>query len=717
MLETDRRSGYFGVFADIYASANVESMGGYEGPFAILSDKTLHEFSDVEDYIELAAHQGGSILELGCGSGRVLLQLAQRGYNVTGLEISKDMIALLRERLHSLPKMVQERVRVEQKDARNFDLGIKFSLIILPCATLPLIPTFEDRKAVLRNAVSHLEAGGRVAFSYLKFNAISLNRLDKGGLETVPFECNGQLARACVGTRVRREDKCILFNAFIEMPKQNGEMGRFLASSIVNIIDQEELDRLLKETHLEVEARKRADFKGFGELETLICTRDFFEEHPLWHPYQSSHQLNEQRLLLVEGKGCRVWDKEGRSYIDASGGLWNVQCGLGDPTIIEGITEQLKRLSYATLFANRSNEPAMELARKLVSIAPAPLPCVYLTNSGSESVELSIKLCRMYNSLGGKPHKREIVYLDQSYHGTFFGSMSVSGLFDNRYLFSPTLPGVHSISTPDPGQCPPETSFKDYVLKCADELEERIFSSNGGVAAFLMEPVIGSAGFIVPPKEYFARIQEICKKHKVLLVVDEVATGFGRTGRWFACEHFDLRPDILLLSKGINSGYLPLGAVLFSQDIGQRLIDSKADIGHGSTQNGNPACAVSGIMNIDVIKRDRLVEKAAANGEYFRSRLEELVSNVNVQEVRGLGLMLAIVLKQSDGSEATREQVEGLLMVLQRCGVLCYPNRSSLVFVPPLVLSREEIDVITNILHKVLKNMRLENRRVVQAKK
>jgi adenosylmethionine-8-amino-7-oxononanoate aminotransferase len=424
--------------------------------------------------------------------------------------------------------------------------------------------------------------------------------------------------------------------------------------------------------------------------------------YPLWHPHVPLNAMEARVTTLVEGKGCKVKDNRGKEYIDASGGLWNIACGLGNAEINQAISDQLERLAYGTLFAWRGNEPALELAKELAAMAPSPLQWVYLTGSGSESVELSIKIARLYSQLRGKAEDKEIVYLDESYHGTFFGSMSVSGLSQQKEV-GPLLPGVSSISTPNPDRCPPGMSYVDFALSCAKELEDK--ASKGGVAAFIAEPVIASAGVIVPPVEYFRRIEEICRRFGILLILDEVATGFGRTGRWFAAEHYNLHPDILLLSKGLTSGYLPLGAVLFSREIGELFMKHGAGLCHGSTNNGHPVCCAAALASIRVIRKDRLVERSAEMGQYFRARLEELADLPVFGGVRSLGLMLGLVLRQDDGTPASLMQRFHAFLTLKEQGVLAYLVGSTLAFCPAFVITSEEIDTVVLRLRQVLSSV------------
>jgi adenosylmethionine-8-amino-7-oxononanoate aminotransferase len=410
-------------------------------------------------------------------------------------------------------------------------------------------------------------------------------------------------------------------------------------------------------------------------------------------------------LMLTDGLGCMVRDSEGNEYIDAGGGLWNTHVGLGNAEIIEAITAQLHRLSYGSLFMGRGNEPAAELATVLRDMAPNALRWVYLTGSGSESTELALRLAVLYQLVSGRKERKKIVYLDESYHGSFAGSISVSGLIPMRELYQQGEPVNTSIPAPNPLRCPPGQSYVEFAVACAGALEEK--ARAGDVAAFIVEPVLGSAGIVIPPREYFERISAICEEHKILLIVDEVATGFGRTGRWFACEHFGLKPDILLLAKGINSGYLPLGAVLFSEAMGERFVKSQVPLMHGSTYNGHPVTCASALANIAIMRRDGLIERSESAGAYFKRSLEALRDLPCVGEVRGLGLMLAAVLVQEDGTPATIMQMFAIMKSVQQLGVLVHIEKCTMLFCPPLIITDQEIDRIVGAVRQVLSTVRL----------
>jgi putrescine aminotransferase len=285
--------------------------------------------------------------------------------------------------------------------------------------------------------------------------------------------------------------------------------------------------------------------------------------------------------------------------------------------------------------------------------------------------------------------------------------MGVTALIEQKKEFGPLLPAIFSITAPDPDRCPPDASYVDFSINCARELEK--LAIEGNIAAFIAEPILGAAGVIIPPKEYFQTIKEICVKYDVLLILDEVATGFGRTGKWFATEHYGIEPDILLLAKGINSGYLPLGAVLFSEQIGNTMLEEKCGLGHGSSHNGNPPCCAAALATIDVIRNENLIEKSVESGTYFRSRLEELRVYPWIKEIRSIGLMLSVVFAQEDGRNVTQEQVDLLCKALKNKGVLAYPGGASLVFCPALIISQQEIDEVVDALQAVLKSVRLHD--------
>jgi adenosylmethionine-8-amino-7-oxononanoate aminotransferase/SAM-dependent methyltransferase len=696
---------YWGPFAALreLRRLKLSENNPYDGVSAELMNLLMGAPSDVGDYEALAASCGGPVLELGCGDGRVAIELARRGYQVIGVDLSPEMLRKLQIRAAELPKSAQALIETLQTDIKVMELGRKFPLVILPASSILLFTDPAERLMVFRRAVAHLLPGGTFAFDYITFSRKGAAAIDERVVARKLSLDEGS-ATVYLGIKFTDDGHLILANVYCQMPGKAHEVRHYLEANELARVDQEELERQLKDSGLvvtRVEVSPLPD--GMGERRLVAVSRKGELSYPLWHPYLPMQVVAANLTMLTSGDGCRVRTADDKEYIDASGGLWSTQCGLGHPDIVEAIYTQLKRLSYGTLFAARSNEPALNLARELVRMVPSPLQWAYLTNSGSESVELAIKLARQYFASGNELERNCIAYLDESYHGTFYGSMGVTGLYANKAELGPLLPGLVSIPSPAPRRCPSGMTYDQFAMTCADELERRILDAEGRIAAFILEPVLGSAGVVVPPAIYLHAVQQICHDQGVLLILDEVATGFGRTGRWFASEHFSLRPDIMLLSKGLTSGYLPLGAVLFSAQIGTRLTDRGVGISHGSSHNGNPVCCAAAIETIAVIRREGLVERARQMGDYFRSRLNELLDYKLVQDVRSLGLMLGLELCGARGQIENIHNTVTLYESLKGDGVLAYPARNGLTFMPALTIQRKEIDVIIESLHRHLR--------------
>lgn len=418
---------------------------------------------------------------------------------------------------------------------------------------------------------------------------------------------------------------------------------------------------------------------------------------------------NGRVLVLTEGHGCKVRDAEGKEYIDACGGLWNNHLGLGNTEIIQAITAQLHKLSYGTLFAERSHEPALALAKELIALAPYPMERVCYTGSGSESTEVALRIAGYYQRLMGRKTRVRMAYLDESYHGSFAASSCVSALMPFRTVTAGAVASV-PLPTPNPDKCPEGLDYDTFAMNCANALEEQAKADD--IAAFIVEPILASAGVVIPSKAYFERIRAICDRYDIVLIVDEVATGFGRTGHWFACEHYNLRPDIMTVAKGINSGYAPLGAVLFSAAIGEQFTSRGMPLPHGSTNNGHPICCAAALANLRIFEREGIVERAAEMGTALRLTLEELSDLECVKEVRGLGLMCAVVLQQSNGSAPTPLQMYLIAKRMEKAGVLTYPTATTLTLCPALVVTQEEIDLIATKMRQVFAGVRLSEGQV-----
>ncbi|AQG79574.1 aminotransferase class III-fold pyridoxal phosphate-dependent enzyme [Spirosoma montaniterrae] len=698
---------YWGPFAQLKEQTNaILEVANYNGLMAELNDALFIDRSDIAYYVDLAKEAGGPILELGCGSGRVTLPLLSGGYHVTGVDNSQDMLDILSKRMQHRSREEQSRLTMCREDARNFQLGNAFSLVIFPYCSLLLFTDPADRKSILKSVRRHLTSSGLFAFDAPVQESLNQERIFELDL---PIESGKTVVT--LGIKTYHEQKVMLENSLFQVAKSTNKRYTILEYKKLALFAEGELEQELQEAGFYVYKRIPTLSDNGKTLRYLyVCGKSDTDTYPLWHPYMPHNQLPNHVLTLVSGQGCRVTDQHGKTYIDASGGLWSVQCGLGNTYIIDAITKQLSTLSYGTLFAGRGNEPALALARKLVELAPYPLEWVYLTGSGSESVELSIKLARQFWHFAGLANKNRIVYLDQSYHGTFFGSMGVSGLYPAKETVGPGLPGLDCINAPNPDNCPPNQDYETYALTCAEQLETVARLKSDQIAAFIIEPVLGSAGVVIPPQAYFDRIAEICQRHNILLIVDEIATGFGRTGAWFCSTHFGIKPDIMLLSKGITSGYLPLGATLFSAEIGNRLLAHGAGIMHGSSHNGNPACCVAALATIDVLTNQQLIKRAREAGHYVRELLEQMKNEQpNVSGIRSLGLMAGVALCQNDHKPATKEQVAVIYELLKRKGVLAYPAVSSVVFFPALTITDDELQTVVQKLGEVLSSVQLVN--------
>jgi adenosylmethionine-8-amino-7-oxononanoate aminotransferase/SAM-dependent methyltransferase len=709
-------SPYWGVFEALLndASAGAREVRPYHGVAAQLYDQLNAQHWDDTEYTKLAAECGGPVLDLGCGTGRVSLELATSGHNVVALDLSEEMLALFRSKLYSVAPQVRNRVTILCDNAATVRLDKQFKLVLLLNFTLGLMSP-DEQVSVLRSAVEHLTANGIFAFDYMTIldrNAPSLagNPIDR------EFSLAGRPLAARLGVKYMEEIRSLVANVAWNDSK-NGVGGPALMSLPVRTFEPAEIDQLLADAGLVLIRRRSEDFDDFAVRRTLVtCGRRSLADHPLWHPYHGQTDVPWAEITLTEGSGCEVADSQGKRYLDASGGLWSVSCGLGRTEIVEAVTTQLQRLSYGTLFMGRSNLPAVELAQRLVSLTKAPLDHVYLTGSGSESVELAIKLARTFFELGARHTKKGILYFEASYHGTFFGSIGVSGLAPEQRVFEPGLPGLCAMPTPLPQTCPDRMTYEQHADRCANVFERMLDQASDNIAAFIFEPVLGSAGVIIPPKAYFERIQRACRNHNVLLIADEVATGCGRTGRWFASEHYGLRPDMMLLGKGINSGYLPLGAVVFSTEIAQRLVDAKTGIVHGSSHNGNPACCSAALATLNILQRDGLVDRARDMGTFFVERLRENAGVPGLGSVRGVGLMIFAGLRDDDGSAANLVQVLAICEELQRRGVLVHPALDGVMFFPPFVITHDQIDMIVSSLVGVLRDFQLVEGTVVARK-
>ncbi|MGE0520680.1 MAG: aspartate aminotransferase family protein [Candidatus Binatia bacterium] len=406
-------------------------------------------------------------------------------------------------------------------------------------------------------------------------------------------------------------------------------------------------------------------------------------------------------LIIVRGKGVWCWDAAGRQYLDGCSAIWNVNLGFGQAEIVEAVRKQLETLSFHLSLLNFSTPPAIELAAKLVELAPPGLSRVFFTSGGSESNETVIRLCRLYFKLRGYANKTKAIARRRGYHGSSMGAASLTGMDHFHEYFGPMLEKVRHIDPPYCYRCPLGRTYPECAVACADQLEDAIREEGPDtVAFFIAEPVIGAGGVIPAPREYWTRIREICDRYDVLLVADEVITGFGRTGKMFGVEHWDVRPDIISCAKGLSSGYLPLGSVLVHERIYQTLesMPPGAAMWHGFTNSGHPACCAAALKTVEILERDGIVEHAARMGERLHAGLRRFLDSPIVGDVRGIGLMAAMELVRDRATKDPFPVSAGVGRYFRDAcraeGLLIRPVGDAICMSPPLIISPEEVDVI-----------------------
>ena len=439
--------------------------------------------------------------------------------------------------------------------------------------------------------------------------------------------------------------------------------------------------------------------------------RDLDLKH-LWHA-NLQHRGLESRppLEVASAEGCYVFDSEGRRYLDAMAGLFCVNVGYGRQEIVDAVAAQMSQLAYYPLTA--SHGPAAQLAGRLAGLLPHGLERVFFTNSGSEAVETALKMARQCaRQMHPGENRYKVVARHRGYHGFTMGALSATGQTARRAAFEPLVPGFLHVPPPDPYRCPFRCAQPACSLACADEIE-RVIRMEGPetVAAVIAEPVIGGGGVFPAPDGYLERTRAICDRYGVLLILDEVVTGFGRTGKLFGFEHGDIRPDILTFAKGLTSAYLPLGATVASEQVFaafQGDADSSKFV-HVSTFGGHPSSCAAALANIEILMRERLWENAATVGAYLLEQLRGIGSPW-IGEVRGRGLLIGMELVSDERKTPLPEaRMVQLLREFREAGLLIGRNVESalgycnvLILSPPLTLSREHADTIVATITRVV---------------
>ena len=373
------------------------------------------------------------------------------------------------------------------------------------------------------------------------------------------------------------------------------------------------------------------------------------------HSYTNARALERDGALVIErGEGVHVYDNNGKQYIEAMSGLWSVAVGFGEKRLVEAATRQMSKLPYYHTFTGRTHGPSVDLAEKLIQMAPVPMSKVHFTNSGSEANDTALKMIWYRSNALGKPEKKKIISRIKGYHGVTIASASLTGLPNNHRSFDLPLAGIFHTTCPHYRVFAQENETEEaFVARCAQDLEDLILREGPEtVAAFIGEPVMGAGGVIVPPAGYWEAIQTVLRKYDILLIADEVICGFGRTGEMFGTQTFGLQPDIMTLSKQLSSSYQPISALLINEKVYEPLADESAKIGtfgHGYTASGHPVAAAVALENLAIIEERDLVGNARTLSPLFLKRLKALESHPIAIEARGVGLIGALELKPRDG--------------------------------------------------------------------
>lgn len=426
-----------------------------------------------------------------------------------------------------------------------------------------------------------------------------------------------------------------------------------------------------------------------------------------WMPFTANRQFKANPRILVAAKDMHFTSDDNRSILDGTAGLWCVNAGHARETIAEAVKQQVLRLDYSPAF-QMGHPGAFELAERLVKMIPGNFDRVFFTNSGSESVETALKIAIAYHRVKGEGTRQRLIGRERGYHGVGFGGISVGGIGTNRKFFGSLLAGVdhlphtHSLEHNAFSRKQPE-----WGAHLADELERIVaLHDASNIAAVIVEPVAGSTGVLIPPKGYLERLRAICDKYGILLIFDEVITGFGRVGSSFATEYFGVVPDIVTAAKGITNGTVPMGAVFVKEGIYDAFMnapENAIELFHGYTYSGHPLACAAALATLDIYEEERLFERADKLADYWENAVHSLKGVRHVIDVRNLGLVAGIELESIAGNPGKRA-FDCFIQCYEK-GLLIRTTGDIIALSPPLIIEKEHIDRIVEILIGVLQEM------------
>ncbi len=419
-----------------------------------------------------------------------------------------------------------------------------------------------------------------------------------------------------------------------------------------------------------------------------------------WMPFTANRQFKQAPRLLTRAEGMHYWTDDGRQVLDGVAGLWCVNAGHGRPKIVQAIQAQAAEMDYAPPF-QMAHPKAFELADKLAKIAPTGLNRVFFTNSGSESVETALKIALAWQRVRGEASRTRLIGRERGYHGVNFGGISVGGIVTNRKMFGSLLAGVdHIRHTHDPARNAFSVGQPAHGAEFADDLERLVALHDAStIAAVIVEPVAGSTGVLIPPQGYLQRLREICDRHGILLIFDEVITGFGRTGQPFAAQTFGVTPDIMTLAKGVTNGCVPMGAVFVRQDIHDDFMNGPEhaiELFHGYTYSAHPLACAAGLGTLATYEDEGLLTRASALQDDFAAALHSLRGSPHVIDIRNIGLVGGIELASRPG-EYGKRAFDVFLDCYER-GLLIRTTGDTIALSPPLIIERSQIDQIIDTL-------------------
>jgi 4-aminobutyrate---pyruvate transaminase len=445
------------------------------------------------------------------------------------------------------------------------------------------------------------------------------------------------------------------------------------------------------------------------------------------HPFTNlSLHEKEGPLVITRGEGVYVYDEEGNRYIEGLGGLWCASLGFNEERLVEAAARQLRKLPCYHHFGHKSTEVGVELAEKLISLAPAPMSKVLFANSGSEANDTAIKLIWYYNNAIGRPEKKKIISRVKGYHGVTIAAASLTGLPHLHRDFD--LPIARILHT----DCPhhyrfgrPGESEEAFATRCAESLDTLIVKEGPEtVAAFIAEPVMGAGGVIIPPRTYFEKVQKVLRKHDVLFVADEVICGFGRTGNMFGCETYGLKPDMITIAKQLSAGFLPIAALMINDKVYREMVKESEKIGtfgHGYTYGGHPVPAAVALETLKIYEERDILGHVRRVAQHLQKGLRRLGEHPLVGEARGVGLLGGLELVKDKTTQEPFQPSDGVgFYAARRCqahGVITRGMGDTLGFCPPLIIRESEIDDMLSRVAKALDDTRawLRERRLVAA--